>query len=497
MLRICIILASILIISVSTIPAIQTSAQSDPITVKHWFFTSYKDGCSSGNEKSLKFYQSLTSQYLAKYDFQGTLSASECIRVVDIQNNIDQFVTTATAYDLPIVILDGFSGLDYALDTSTLGHYQFQGNDRIIVFASLSPFIESDTGAWILGHELAHFALHYKNYPVSTYANWVHTTESTARDCIGDDLSLNYCPELWTTVKAPSGKLIKMMAVYDSNSSALDDLPASIDNSPTQIQPINDSYQCFGHYLSKEFNQAITCYNIFLISNASDTDAMSFLGRSFEGISDYNSALSIFQKINRLEPNNTVGLNGIARNYDSLDQCEKSIPYYEKTLLIDPKDIEAKTFINLLSLVCPSNPLVSESPNTFDIKPLFTNGFIEDYIIDPKYSSLILDVKTENFKSGEMQLVLPRDLIDAKSGLTDDVFFVLIDGHETDYDETYDMFERTIRFSVPAGTDNIEIFGTTVAANAQVIPEFQEIAIMILVAGIVGIISISKKLLKN
>jgi len=147
----------------------------------------------------------------------------------------------------------------------------------------------------------------------------------------------------------------------------------------------------------------------------------------------------------------------------------------------------------------PIPPKISDfkpqSKKTFDIKPMLTNGFIEDYKIDPFVMSIILDVKTENFKSGEMQLVLPRGLIDSKFGSSDDVFFVLIDGEETGYDQvSSNSAERIIRFSIPAGANNVEIIGTEVYANAQVIPEFQEIAIIVLVAGIIGGISISKKL---
>jgi len=147
----------------------------------------------------------------------------------------------------------------------------------------------------------------------------------------------------------------------------------------------------------------------------------------------------------------------------------------------------------------PIPPKISDftpqSKKTFDIKPMLTNGFIEDYKIDPFVMSIILDVKTENFKSGEMQLVLPRDLIDSKFGSSDDVFFVLIDGEETGYDQvSSNSVERIIRFSIPAGANNVEIIGTEVYANAQVVPEFQEIAIMVLVTGIIAVISISKKL---
>ena len=52
-----------------------------------------------------------------------------------------------------------------------------------------------------------------------------------------------------------------------------------------------------------------------------------------------------------------------------MGQCEKAIPYYEKTLSIDPTHIEAKTYINLASILCPNN---SPIPELFTPEPTTT-----------------------------------------------------------------------------------------------------------------------------
>ena len=189
--------------------------QTDTITVKHWFISSYENECSYGNEKSLDYYEYLTSQYLKKYDINVKLTDGKCVLASDVLNNLETFEEVILEYDLPIIVLDAFSGIEYVLTTDAFGHYRWGGNEHVIIFVSLSPFIESDVGAWILGHELSHFVLNHKNYPLSIFGTWVHIVESNARSCIGDNLSLNECPELWTTVKAPSGKSIKIMKIYD------------------------------------------------------------------------------------------------------------------------------------------------------------------------------------------------------------------------------------------------------------------------------------------
>lgn len=65
----------------------------------------------------------------------------------------------------------------------------------------------------------------------------------------------------------------------------------------------------------------------------------------------------------------------------------------------------------------------------------------------------------EATKNGDMILILPRDVIDAKVGDIDDGFFVVLDEIETEYTETKTGTDRTISFSFPVGTKNVEIIG--------------------------------------
>jgi len=381
----------VIIITIAFVLIIPLSAfaQTDNITTKHWFITSYENGCSVDNQKSLEFYEKLTPQYLSKYGIHGSQDTGKCVRGIDVANNLEDFSSALANYDLPIIILDGFKGLDYALTTDAFGHYIFQDNQDVIIFASLSPFVESDSGAWTLSHELSHFALHEKEYSQSVFIDWVHQKQTETNTCLKNNLSLNNCPDLWTTVKSPLGKNIKMMKIYTSESEptlSLEELLESINNSPIQSSQTSDS-DCLSYYVANQFSDAISCYAFFLLLNPNDIDAIHWLGRSYEGKSEYTSALNTFSRINGLEPNNVNGLSGIARSYEALGQCEKAIPYYEKVLLIEPDHIEAKTHVNLASITCPSSSAVAKS-QVFDIKPIISNGFSTNYEIDSRQNKL-------------------------------------------------------------------------------------------------------------
>lgn len=88
----------------------------------------------------------------------------------------------------------------------------------------------------------------------------------------------------------------------------------------------------------------------------------------------------------------------------------------------------------------------------------------------------------------EIEIALPRDLIDSLDADGGDItFIVLVDGEETDHFETNTDMTRTLTIPVTAGSQMIEIFGTVV------IPEFGTIALLVLAAAIVSIIAVSSR----
>ena len=53
--------------------------------------------------------------------------------------------------------------------------------------------------------------------------------------------------------------------------------------------------------------------------------------------------------------------------------------------------------------------------------------------LDPDFIELMITMDTSD--DGTIEITIPRDLLDAKFESSDDIFFVLVDGFETDYAE--------------------------------------------------------------
>lgn len=112
--------------------------------------------------------------------------------------------------------------------------------------------------------------------------------------------------------------------------------------------------------------------------------------------------------------------------------------------------------------------------------------------IEPDIAAKSLIVTIETTSDGEMTLILPRGVIDAKLGPDgrsgeDDSFFVLVDGTEGDFEEITTANDRTLTIQFDEGTTQVEIIGT------WVIPEFGAMAAIILAVAIVSIIAVSAR----
>ena len=108
---------------------------------------------------------------------------------------------------------------------------------------------------------------------------------------------------------------------------------------------------------------------------------------------------------------------------------------------------------------------------------------------DVEAKSLIVEIETTS--DGEVKLIIPRSILDARLGPDgksgeDDSFFVLVDGAEVDFEETTTSEDRTLTIPFEDGNTQIEIIGTFV------IPEFGTIAVIILAVAIVSIVAVSR-----
>ncbi len=86
---------------------------------------------------------------------------------------------------------------------------------------------------------------------------------------------------------------------------------------------------------------------------------------------------------------------------------------------------------------------------------------VMDMQLDPDFIELIVDIDSTD--DGLLEISIPRTILDAKFGETDDIFFVIVDGFDTEYLEiTDDPDSRTLIIPFFNGDSFIEIIGTDI-----------------------------------
>jgi predicted secreted protein with PEFG-CTERM motif len=138
----------------------------------------------------------------------------------------------------------------------------------------------------------------------------------------------------------------------------------------------------------------------------------------------------------------------------------------------------------------PSGKSIAVTDTDFMVQYSIKGGKVISIAPSIADKSLIIEIETTG--DGELTVILPRGLIDARMGPDgqsgeDDSFFVLVDGAEVDFDESTTSEDRTLTIPFEDGATEIEIIGTFV------IPEFGTMAAIILAVAIVSIIAVSAK----
>ena len=110
------------------------------------------------------------------------------------------------------------------------------------------------------------------------------------------------------------------------------------------------------------------------------------------------------------------------------------------------------------------------SVDSFNVDYNLENGVLDTIFLDPDFIELIVTMNTSS--DGTAEITIPRSLLDAKFDTSDDVFFVLVDGFETDYAEIDSTSEyRTLVIPFFAGDSVIDIIGTNALNPFSTEPE--------------------------
>jgi len=114
-----------------------------------------------------------------------------------------------------------------------------------------------------------------------------------------------------------------------------------------------------------------------------------------------------------------------------------------------------------ISLVISSAEAASFSLENQNVEYEIEGGTVTNMVIDTDFIELIVEIDSTD--DGILQISFPRALLDAKFNNDDDIFFVIVDGFDTEYIElTNGATSRTLVIPFFAGDTQVELIGTDV-----------------------------------
>ena len=141
------------------------------------------------------------------------------------------------------------------------------------------------------------------------------------------------------------------------------------------------------------------------------------------------------------------------------------------------------------SLLPPGSPTYVVGDSDASVGYSITGGSLTSIMPDEASNSIVIGISADS--DGSLIIDFPREVLDAKIGGEcsgdDDVFIVLVDGEERDFEESATDTLRSLSIGFEAGASQIEVIGTCV------IPEFGTIAVMILAVAVVAIVAMTAR----
>jgi len=142
----------------------------------------------------------------------------------------------------------------------------------------------------------------------------------------------------------------------------------------------------------------------------------------------------------------------------------------------DKLTIPVKAFlVSLLTVIVDGEVRTENDMISMDYE--ITSGSVDCITIDTNATSLIVDITAS--EDGSLNVTLPRKIIDSRYEEQDDIFYLLIDGEEIEFEETEEDDKRTLTIPITKESRQIEIIGTEAISELVTIGEDLALATMI------------------
>ena len=135
--------------------------------------------------------------------------------------------------------------------------------------------------------------------------------------------------------------------------------------------------------------------------------------------------------------------------------------HWESNFYLKTCTLGAISLLFSISLVISSAEAASFLLENQNIDYEIEGGTVVDMVIDQDFIELIVEIDSTD--DGILLISIPRVILDAKFNNNDDIFFVIVDGFDTEYIELTDgENSRTLVIPFFEGDTQVEIIGTDV-----------------------------------
>ena len=206
---------------------IYAKSVQDTLTIQTIWVTGNKSCYFNDNARLMEYHNEIILKYLGLYGLYPYSYEPVCINELEYESYQPPDYT-----DVLIVIFNKNIGRDVLHANNKGGYFAYDdsGNKselRIVVCEC--PSFKYNDSAWVISHELAHFALFYLGLPESEWADWVHNVQSRY---------YAYCPDGDTTSYLCNGLYLKIEG-YTTNYKVMAINTEAYGKTPPQIKFVN------------------------------------------------------------------------------------------------------------------------------------------------------------------------------------------------------------------------------------------------------------------
>ncbi len=140
------------------------------------------------------------------------------------------------------------------------------------------------------------------------------------------------------------------------------------------------------------------------------------------------------------------------------------------------------------------NVKISGIQEDITLSGTISNGNVTSITVDQDFNSLVFNLSNVTADS-KISVTIPSSILQEPNRFNEVEFIVLADGEEVDAQVSTQGNNSIVTFTVPAGTEQVEI--VVAPENIRVVPEFGVIAALILALSIGTLIALSRKQILN